>query len=141
MILLDTNIVSETIRPKPNRTVVAWLDDQPEASLYICTPVLAELRYGQELLPASARKDQLRATIDRFENEVFQGRILDFNAGAAWQYGRIAAAQKRAGRRIEGMDVFIAAIALAHDAIVATRNIDHFDNMGIELINPFEAIV
>ena len=139
MIILDTNVVSETIRPKPDPGVLGWLDRQPEMLLYICTPVLAELRYGQERLTDGARKHALRATIDRLENDLFRGRILDFNSAAALEYGRVAAGREKSGRKIEGRDIFIAAIAIANGASVATRNVDHFDNIGLELINPFAA--
>jgi predicted nucleic acid-binding protein len=139
MIILDTNVVSETIRRLPNPRVVKWLDDQREGELFLCTPVLAELRYGQERLPEGTRKTELRSTIDRFEKDLFHGRILEFSVAATLEYGRIAAARERTGRKIEGMDIFIAAIARVHGAIIATRNFAHFDGVGVELINPFEA--
>ena len=139
MIVLDTNVVSEIWRPKPSGIVVAWLDEQPVSSLYLCTPVLAELRYGVELLSMGGRKERLRSFVDELESSKYRGRILPLDAPAAAEFGRLAAERKRAGRRMRSMDGLIAAIALSNRAAVATRNFAHFDGVGVELINPFEA--
>jgi hypothetical protein len=138
MILLDTNIISEIFRPQPDTAVIAWLDDQSRSLLYLCTPVLAELRFGLERLAPSQRQNRLRATIDQFENDLYRDRILVFDSAAASEYGRIAAKRQRAGRPIEQMDALIAAIALTHGAAIATRNMKDFAEVGLELINPFE---
>jgi toxin FitB len=139
MILLDTNIVSDPSRPSPNLAVRAWLDTQPSASLFLCTPVLAELRFGVERLPPGARKNRLRAATDQIENDLYWGRILAFDGAAAAEYGRLAAMRERAGRRLGQMDALIAAIALTHRAALATRDTTDFADLGLELINPFEA--
>jgi len=139
MILVDTNVLSEPMRPRPDRTVMNWLNAQPWDSLFLCTPVLAELRYGHERLPAGQRKDGLGAAIDRVENELYHGRILSFDPTAAANYARLAARRARQGRRMEQMDALIASIALTHGAAIATRDIEDFAGLGIELINPFEA--
>ena len=140
MILLNTNIVSEVWRPKPNEAVIAWIDDQPEGSLYLCTPILAELRYGVELLAAGARKERIRHLVDQLETLTYRDRILPLDAVAAAEFGRLAAERKRTGRRIRSMDGLIAAIALSHRAAIATRDIVDFANLGIELIDPFAAL-
>jgi toxin FitB len=139
MIVLDTNIVSELYKPKPHQSVITWLDLQPNEQLYLCTPVLAELRFGAERLDAGRRKDFLSTAIDRLENELYRDRILDFDRASAAAYGRIAAARRYAGKTMQQMDCFIAAIASANGAALATRNISHFSGLGFELINPFEA--
>jgi toxin FitB len=138
MILLDTNVISEIWRPKPDATVLAWFKGQPAHSLYLCTPVLAELRFGAERLALGHRKKLLQEAIDRLEAELYRDRILGFDASAASEFGRIAATRERAGRRIEAIDAFIAAIALAHRAALATRDTDDFSDIGLEIINPFE---
>jgi toxin FitB len=139
MIVLDTNIVSEVWRPKPNSLVIAWLDAQSASSLYLCTPVLAELRYGIELLAEGARKIRVRALVDQLETDTYRDRILPLDTTAAAEFGRLAAGRKRSGRSIQPMDALIAAIALSHRAAVATRDVGDFADLGLELINPFDA--
>jgi toxin FitB len=138
MILLDTNVVSEHLRPRPKPTVLAWIDAQPATSLYICTPVLAELRFGAERLEPGRRQTNLQAAIERLEDNIFGGRVLPFDAAAAAEYGRLVAGRERTGRRIELMDALIAAIALTQRADIATRDVGDFVDLGIKLINPFD---
>jgi predicted nucleic acid-binding protein len=141
MILLDTNVVSEGWKPKPNPQVVAWLNAQPADSVYICIPVFAELRFGVELLDPGPRKDRLQAWVDRLETEVYQGQILTLDLLAAHEFGRLAARLQKSGRRMDPMDAMIAAIALAHGMTLATRDTQDFADLGLDLINPFEAPV
>ena len=138
MILVDTNVVSEGMRPLPDRAVIAWLNAQNWESLYLCTPVLAELRYGIERLQVGRRRSFLAAAIDRIEHELYRGRILSFDQVAAANYGRLTVSREQQGRRMEQMDALIAAIALSHGAAVATRDENHFVDFGFEVINPFE---
>ncbi len=100
MILLDTNIVSESWRPQPSGAVIAWLEAQPFNSLYVCAPVLAELRFGAERLDAGIRRDRVRASIDHLEYDGYRGRILFLDGPAAMEFGRLAAQRERAGRRM-----------------------------------------
>jgi predicted nucleic acid-binding protein len=137
MIILDTNVVSEAWRPTPNAAAWEWLRSQSRASLYLCTPVLAELRHGVERMAMGRRKDFLKTAIDQFEAEGYRGRILPLDATAAGEFGRLMV--KRAGRRMETMDGMIAAIAASHQAALATRDVRDFADLGIEVINPFEA--
>lgn len=137
MILLDTNIVSEMMKPAPQPSVVAWLDQQDEASLFICAPVLAELRFGAELLPVSKRRNGLIKVIDQIEIDVFRGRILPFDQSAAGHYAKIAGRRRQLGRPLNQMDGLIAAIALEHDAVLCTRDEDGFADLGLKIINPF----
>jgi predicted nucleic acid-binding protein len=138
MILLDTNVVSEGWKPRPNAAVVAWLNAQPTNLLYLCTPVLAELRYGVERVSPGRRKDRLYAWVNRIETEIYRDRILQLDAAAASEFGRLAARREQIGRRMEPMDALIAGIAASQGAIIATRDITDFDDLGLELINPFE---
>jgi toxin FitB len=138
MIILDTNVVSEGWKPRPDAQVIAWLDSLSQATLFLCTPVLAELRYGVERLPQSARRTRMEAWIDHLETQLYRDRVLPFDRAAAWEFGRLAALRERFGRRIEPMDALIAAIASAHGAAVATRDVHDFEGTGVVLINPFD---
>ncbi|MBA4152078.1 MAG: VapC toxin family PIN domain ribonuclease, partial [Acinetobacter sp.] len=103
MILLDTNVLSECLRPQPDRAVLNWLSRQPRASLFTATMVEAELLYGVQLLPESDRKVQLLRAIQAIFNEDFAGRVLSFDREAAQAYAIIASARKTAGKPISQM--------------------------------------
>jgi predicted nucleic acid-binding protein len=137
MILLDTNVVSEPTKPRPDASVRAWVDSQPASTLFICAPVLAELHFGVHRLPAGARRDRLQSYIDDLQNDLYADRVLSFDALAAAEYGRIMAMRLRIGRPIQQMDALIAAIARAHQAVLVTRNADDFIGLDIEILNPF----
>ena len=137
MILLDTNVVSEGLRAQPNHHVRNWLDAQPADELFLCTPVLAELHYGAELLPIGTRRNKLEQSIARAE-DAFAGRILPFDFAAAREYGKFVARRDRLGRATGSMDGLIAGIAMAHGASIATRDVRGFDDAGINLIDPFD---
>jgi predicted nucleic acid-binding protein len=141
LILLDTNVVSELWRPRPDPAVMGWLDRQPSASVYLCTPVLAELRFGAARLPTGLRKNVLNASIDLLESHGYRDRILPFDLPSAATFGQLAAKRERIGRRIEPMDGMIAAIAVSHRATLATRDIGDFAELGLDLINPFDASI
>ncbi len=137
MILLDTNVVSEGLRPRPDPNVSQWLDAQRPADLFLSMPVIAELHYGTELLPAGTRRIHLELTIRRIE-EAFADRTLPFDRAAAHEYGRIIAYRDKLGRAAGTMDGLIAAIAKVHGARVATRDSRGFDDIGLEIVNPFD---
>jgi predicted nucleic acid-binding protein len=137
MIVVDTNILSEAMRPMPDPAVERWLDSQPWDSLYLCTPVLAELRYGIERLHDGRRKRFLTEVVDRIENDLYRGRILFFDPVSAGHYGRLMVTREQQGRRLEQMDGLIAAIALTHGAGIATRDVWAFGDLGLDVINPF----
>jgi toxin FitB len=141
VILLDTNVVSEPWRPQPDRRVIEWLNAQDRASLYLCTPVLAELYFDAERLPSSRRRFRLESHIHRLETVGFKDRIMAFDVAAASAFGRVAVQRQTVGRRIEPFDAMIAAIALVHGFQVATRDINDFAELGLILINPFDASV
>lgn len=138
MILLDTNIVSEPIKPRPDTKVRNWIDAQRAATLFICAPVLAELHFGVHRLPSGARRDRLRAYIEYVENDLYRGRVLSFDAAAAAAYGHLVAIRMSVGMPIQQMDAIIAAIARVHGATLVTRDTEDFVGLDIEVLNPFE---
>ena len=139
MILLDTNVVSELMKPAPAESVARWTADQPAASLYTTSITQAEILHGILLLPAGKRRTALEAAAEAMFNEDFGGRILPFGAEAARPYARIAAERRRADRPISQFDAQIAAIALTAGATVATRNLADYEGCGIKLVNPWDA--
>lgn len=138
MIILDTNVVSEGFRPKPQFAVRDWIDAQPTDTLFICAPVLAEIRFGIERLSPGAQRQRLSDAADRLERETFLDRILVFDSAAANIYGRLSAQRHAAGKPIGVMDCMIAAIALTHGAAVATRDRYGFEGLGLTVLDPFE---
>jgi len=137
MILLDTNVLSELMRPAPNAGVVRWLDEQFATGMFVSTITEAELRYGAALLPAGKRQSGLIATIERLLVLKFSDRILPFDSSAAVAYAQIAAERRQAGRPISTADAQIAAIARARGAVLATRNVQDFSDCGVEIVNPW----
>ena len=137
MILLDTNILSELMRPAPEQGVEQWLADQPDASVFISAITEAELRYGVAFLPSGKRRSALAAVIDGMLSEDFAGRILPFDSAAAVAFADIAAERRSAGRPISNADAQIASIAKSRGAALATRNLPDFDGCGIAIVNPW----
>ena len=137
MILLDTNILSELMRPAPEEGVEQWLADQPDASVFISAITEAELRYGVALLPAGKRRSALATVIQDMLGEDFTGRILPFDSAAAVAFAEIAATRRQAGLPISQADAQIAAIARSRGASLATRNVDDFAGCEVEIINPW----
>lgn len=137
MIIVDTNVVSEVMRPQPSPAVLEWLNTQDSNLLFITTITLAEIGYGLRVLPDGLRRKQLQARFERFIAQAFEERVLDFTAPAAHAYAEIMAHRKEIGRTMSLPDGQIAGIALAHRFGVATRNTKDFEDCGIELINPF----
>ena len=138
MILLDTNILSELMRPSPTTAVEEWLAGQMSASLFISAVTEAELRFGVALLPDGKRRSRLSEELDQMLAEDFADRILPFDSAAAVSYARIASERRESGRPIAEADAQIAAIARSRGAALATRNVTDFAGCGIDLINPWE---
>lgn len=138
MILLDTNVVSEAMKAKPNAAVLAWLNRQTAETLYLSSVTLAELMFGIEVLPAGKRKKILAQTFDDLMG-LFKDRVLPFDANAARHYARLAVAARRAGRGFPTPDGYIAAIAASRTFIVASRDTGPYEAASIAVINPWEA--
>lgn len=137
MIILDTNVVSELMRPAAAPAVLEWLSKQSPPELHSSAITLAEILYGIELLPAGKRKSDLLAGAERLFTVVLGGRILAFDEHAARQFFQVAAGRRGQGRPIAELDAQIAAVARSHDAVLATRNTSDFEGSGVRLINPW----
>jgi predicted nucleic acid-binding protein len=138
MIVLDTNVVSELMRPIPSPAVEAWVRARPGDELYTTSVTVAEIGYGIERLPDGARKKLLATTAHQLFS-AFAAQVLAFDAVAAGVYGAVVCGRDRVGAPIDGFDAQIAAICRIHAAPLATRNIKDFDRTGIELIDPWQA--
>ncbi len=138
MIILDTNVVSDSSLLRSHPSVQGWFSAQRQTDLFICTPVLAELSYGIERLQAGTRRSFLEEWLVRLENEGFRNRLLTFDLRAAHEFGKILHLRTTKGRPIKTMDAIIASIAKAEGAAVATRDVADFAGLGLELVNPFE---
>ncbi|WP_407687551.1 type II toxin-antitoxin system VapC family toxin [Mycobacterium sp. HUMS_1102779] len=138
MIVLDTNVVSELMRPAPEPGVTSWVDSLDVSDILLTAVTAAELMYGVARLPNGRRRCELRAKVDGLLTEDFQDRILPFDALAATHYADIVAERERSGLQISMADGQIAAICRNWNAGLATRNIGDFVDTGIELINPWD---
>lgn len=137
MIILDTNVVSELMRPGPAPAVLGSLSQYSAEELYSSSITLAEILYGIELLPAGKRKADLLAGSERLFKVVLGGRILPFDESAAQAFSHVAAGRRATGRPISELDAQIAAIASVHGATLATRNASNFEGCGIRVVNPW----
>jgi len=140
MILLDTNVLSEAMNPKPEPGVMAWIDSQDPDELWTCTIVIAEVLSGLDLMPDGNRQRLLREQVEQMFFSLFAGRIFDLDQAAARVYGAVLKIRKSMGRPIDEMDALIAATALANGATLATRNIPDFEHCGIPLVNPWQPV-
>ncbi len=139
MIVLDTNVISELMRPEPHPKVLAWVTAQPRTLLYTTRFNQAEVLYGIAALPEGRRRDALASAAGAVFEEDLAGRILPFGANAAARYADVVVARRRAGKPIEGCDALIAATALAAGASIATRDTTGFADCGVTLIDPWTA--
>jgi predicted nucleic acid-binding protein len=137
VIVLDTNVISEALRPMPSAKVLAWMRSEPLAALFTTTITEAELLYGAAVLPDGRRKRSLAAAIMQILATQFPGRILPFDSAAAREFADIAATRRRAGRPIAETDGRIAAIARSRRASLATRNVGDFAGFGLNIIDPW----
>lgn len=141
MIVLDTNVVSDLLRPTPTPAVETWIAAQDGADLYLTAVVAAELMVGVALLPEGRRKRQMAQIVRAVIDEDFRGRILPFDLSAAEHHAEIVAERRAIGRPISQVDAQIAAIARNQGAAVATRNIRDFEHCGLDLIDPWQGDV
>ena len=138
MIMLDTNVLSGLMQQQPDPQVVAWLDGQSAESIWLNSVTLFEIRFGLALLASGRRKKLLHERFEELLQDDLQNRVLLFDAHAAAQAAQLAADRKAGGRPVDMRDTFIAGIALAHNAILATRNIRHFSDLSVAVVNPWD---
>lgn len=138
MILLDTNVVSEAMKPEPNSSVRDWLDAQAAETLFLSSVTIAELMFGIGALPKGKRKDRLAAALEGML-ELFADRILPFDIEAARRYAGLAVQARAAGKGFPTPDGYIAAIAAAHGFAVASRDTSPFTVSGLSVIDPWIA--
>jgi len=139
MIVLDTNVLSALMRQAPEATVVAWLDRQPAEAVWITSITLFEARLGLALLPRGRRRQTLETAFAQLLAEDLENRVLDFDSTAATEAASLAAERQRAGRPVEMRDTQIAGIALARRATLATRNVRHFRDFNVPVVDPWNA--
>ncbi len=137
MIVLDTNVLSEALKPAPSQMVLRWLAAQEPSTVFTTAITQAELLYGVEILPPGRRRMRLLSAVEKILNEEFARRILPFDEGAAPEFARIVAARNAAGRPISQFDAMIAAIAGSHHAAIATCNRSDFHGCGVRTMNPW----
>lgn len=137
MILLDTNVISELMKPAPSEKVTAWVDCQQTCDLFITSITVAEINYGLNAIENGKRRQSLEQRFERAILEAFKSRILSFDEPAAFLYGEIMSYRKMLGRPMSILDGQICSIAKLHDATIATRNIRDFTDCDVELVNPF----
>lgn len=139
MILVDTNVISEPLRPKPSSQVVAWLDNQPLETLFLSAITVAELRFGIAALPAGKRRTRLGEEFEQRVLPLFLGRVLPFDLYATQAYAELMTRARMAGRAIAAADGYIAATASANGLTVATRDTAPFAAAGVSVIDPWNA--
>jgi len=139
MIILDTNVVSEAMRPEPSPKVLEWLGDQPVAELCTTAVTEAEVFSGIACMPEGRRRREFQTRAELMFEGYFERAILVFDSVSARYFATILADRKKWGKPIQPLDAQIAAIARVHNATIATRNTADFEDCGIHLVNPWEA--
>ena len=134
--LIDTNIVSEWVKPRPDAGIVSWLDAADEDRIFLSVVSLAEIHFGVERLAAGRRRDRLDLWLRDELAARFEGRVVPVDEQVADACGRLLARARHAGRGLGAMDALIAATCLACDLVLATRNLADFDGLGIEFHAP-----
>jgi len=139
MIILDTNVVSEAMKPEPNPVVRDWLNDQAAETLYLSSVTLAELLFGIAALPSGKRKEMLALTLEGLMG-LFKDRVLPFDVEAARHYADLAVVAKVSGRGFPTPDGYIAAIAASRGFIVASRDTAPYEAARVTVINPWQGV-
>lgn len=137
MIILDTNVLSALMRSAPDAAVIDWLDEQPSESIWITSVTEFESRFGLALLPEGKRRRALEAAFATLLKEDLENRVLPFDGAAAEQAALLAARRQQAGQPVDMRDTQIAGIALSRRAILATRNVRHFSDLDVPVVNPW----
>ena len=138
MILLDTNVISELLRPAPNSQVVRWFDSQADSSLGTTAITTFELHSGLMAMPPGRRKTALESLLTAILNRAVQERVFSFDREAAQQAAELNADRQRRGHLVEIRDTMIAGIVLATGATLATRNVRHFEEIAGRVVNPWD---
>ena len=138
MIVLDTNVLSEALRPSPSGVVLHWLAAQEPMEVFITTITQAEVLYGVAVMPAGKRRTRLHAAIEKLFSDEFEGRILPFDEESARTFAMIVSGREAKGRPISQFDAMIASIARSRRAAVATRNVHDFEHCEVRIINPWD---
>ncbi len=139
MIVIDTNVLSALMRRVPEPPVVEWLDRQAAESVWITSITLFEAQFGIALLPKGRRRRTLEVAFEKLMAEDLEGRVLDFDKTAAEAAARLAAARQRNGHSIDMRDTQIAGIVVARRAKLATRNVRHFSDLSVDVVNPWDS--
>jgi predicted nucleic acid-binding protein len=139
MIVLDTNIISEPSKLRPDPMVLAWLNRTPKHLQFLTVLTVAELSAGGHRTFIKSGSRKYLDTLANILDSEFPGRLLPFDTAASSVFGRIFAERESVGRQMSQMDAMIAAICLVHGATLATRDIRDFDGLDLKLVNPFEA--
>jgi toxin FitB len=137
--LLDTNVVSEWVKPRPDARVARWLAEAEEDSVYLSVITFAELRQGIEQMDRGARRQALETWLDIDLRDRFEGRILGVDLAIANAWGSLVTQSRRIGVNLGVMDAFFAATAQAHGLTIVTRNTKHFAHLGIAVVNPWNS--
>ncbi len=137
MIVLDTNVLSALMQREPERRVVAWLDRQPPESVWTTSITIFEVFFGLELMAPGRRRRRLEAAFARAIDDDLEGRVLAFDEEAARQAANLAARRRRAGKPVDFRDIEISGIVASRRATLVTRNTRHFEDLGIDLADPW----
>ena len=138
MIILDTNVLSALMRHVPDPAVVAWMDRQPRTSLWTTSVTVLEVRFGLQILPSGKRRSALMQAFDALLDKIGR-RVAGFDLDAAEHASDLMASRHKKGRPVELRDTMIAGIVLAHNATLATRNMQHFQDASVAIVDPWEA--
>ena len=138
MILLDTNVLSSLMRVEPDAAVIKWLDRQPPESVWTTSITVFETRFGLALLTAGKRRKALENAFESLLEDDLENRVIGFDAAAADKAAALAAERRKAGRPVDLRDTLIAGIALARRAVIATRNVRHFQDLAVSVVDPWQ---
>jgi toxin FitB len=137
MMILDTNVLSAMVRPRPDEDVVAWLDKQARLSMWITSVTIFEIQFGLQVLPVGKKRSLLTRAFESVLTDDIGGRVAPFDRTAAEHSAEWMASRHKKGRPVELHDTMIAGIALACHATLATRNVSHFEDLSVPVVNPW----
>jgi predicted nucleic acid-binding protein len=137
MIILDTSVISALMRPSPDSDVIHWLNKQPRPSIWTTSVTIFEIEFGLRTMPAGKRQATMAASFQSWLQNIIQGRIVNYDSAAAACAAELAAARQKRGRPGELRDTMIAGIAVASHATLATRNVRHFEDIAVPVVNPW----